>query len=194
MLKEIEGYPGLFEMVDIAKMPADPNDFVMRIDYLLPNTYGTGEKEEAASRFIKVCQKLGRWCGVSMRHLFTIIVDEMENHESRLSERNTIIEQNRIALDNYNSARTRFIFLSIVTLGIYPLVTCNTKPIRPRAKKVPIIKTPMSFVYTFGPDFIKMGLQQLVKENMLRIERHDDGYDVFFPTPELLKPIDQYQR
>ncbi len=182
MLRMIEGHEGLFYM-EMEGMPG-PQDYLIS-PYVLPGAFGRQEKEEAAARLISVCQEFGAWCGVSFRYLKAQMFREIKVYLSHIEDQKNVRQYNEDEHHRWMRERR----LCILTLGAFALFK---RPTRPEVKSIPEmpVELPFSSIFHFGVDPVYIGLQDLVRMDLIKLETcKERETDVLFPTPELLSSI-----
>jgi hypothetical protein len=200
-MKEILGHPGCFEM-DQAAMPHGPEELTFH-PYLLPMTFGRTESEEAAARFISICQEVGQWCGVSVIRMQEMLMDDFKVFaDFRVAQDNYWEAQKAQWVDTecYQKAIFWWRFALVITLGLAFFLI--SRPMAPEfaAKERPTFNPPdQSLIYLFGPMAVYQGVRELIDRHgaLTTATYHPDQPDhveVVFPTPALLAPLASYRK
>lgn len=185
-MKELER-KGLYEMKkhDKEQMPCSPNKIHIW-HWALPNTLGKAELEEMAARILSFSQEIGEWIGVNRSAILVQIQEERDMWHRKESNYQNILHRQR----QYKTALEKYNFLCYCTFGLWRRLV--DEPIHPGMIEIP--DTPLSLVPCYGLHVITEGINLLLGEELLRIERDNFGEKVFFPTPLLIKRIMQAQK
>ncbi|MSU54696.1 MAG: hypothetical protein EXS48_02610 [Candidatus Staskawiczbacteria bacterium] len=165
---------------ELATMPCQPSDIRFRFDYVIPNTLGSMETEEAAARIISFSKKLNEWTGVSWNQLVAMMKAEYQEHKKL----DKATEAHNAAMEVWFSQLNKHFWLCVLTLGIYALFV--RKPQRVRVQQ-PEVNLPFSGIFAFGPQLVINGIQQLLEKDYLKKESNEaEGTDILYPTPKLI--------
>ncbi|TSC58812.1 MAG: hypothetical protein Greene041619_358 [Candidatus Peregrinibacteria bacterium Greene0416_19] len=166
---------------DLAEaMICQPREIPLHFHYLMPNTIGRVEQEEAAARILSFSRDIGEWTGVSWNQLVDQMRGEYEE-QRKLDEWNRAFHE---MMDNYGRKVQVHFRLSVLTLGVYALLV--QKPQRPGAER-PQVHLPFSGIFAFGPGHVVTGIHELLQKEFLQMQTDEvEGTDIFYPTPKLV--------
>jgi len=192
----IDGQEGLYE-VNQAMMSHGPERYwVPR--YILTASYGHVEAEEAAAHYILLCQELEGWYGISVPRYCAAVRTRMVEMDRIAAERSAAVEQ---IWQEYNAECEAFQRdlkawkrQNRLTLGLHGRThTRPIEPARPDFSEVREGDLGISAVMMWGVPFLMSGLSELVEGGYIRVERDSEhDWDVMFPAPKLLDPLDTY--
>lgn len=195
-MNTIDGQDGLYE-VNQAMMPHGPERYwVPR--YILTASYGHVESEEAAAHYILLCQELGGWFGISAPRFCTAVGARMIEMERGAAERSAAVEriwqEYNAKFETYQRDLAAWKRRNLLTLGLRG--RSRTKPVEPAQPDFSEVREDdlgISAVMMWGAPFLMSGLRELVEGGYIRVERDSESdWDVMFPEPKLLDPLDQY--
>jgi hypothetical protein len=185
-MNPVVGHEGLFKM-STTGMTCSP-DQIQFGQYVLANTFGSAEEEEAAARLIRLCQQAGMWCGVNVQHYLDLLDADCQAYQEWSKERTRVKLHNRFQKDGHRKMTFWYNVGCILTLGIMTLFL-KRPPIPVPQEEPAKLENSFSFVYTHGPRFVAEGIVCLKNRGLVRVED-----DVIFPTPTMLGPIASYIR
>lgn len=193
----IDGQEGLYE-VDQASMAFGPQRYMVP-RYVLPNTYGRAEREEAAARLIVLCQDQGEWVGISVPRYFAPVNEEMREYfqaqDERLRAEVELEREYDKRLAIWRTELAQWKVRSVLSLGVYTIRHSKPKPPeQPDFTSIEREENPIfSAVPLYGPAHLMEGLAELANRGYIRVERDSESdWDVMFPEPKLLDPLDRY--
>ncbi len=201
MLQEIPGHPGLYEM-DQSEMPYGPSELSFPL-YVLPMTFGRGESEEAAARFIAICQRLGRWCGVTTAKLNEQLKAELQAHGAFQEAEKAYWRAkaaNEAELERFERASFWWCVALVLTLGVAWFFLAKPQMPRFASCQRPVFEPAShTLILQFGPGAVYQGMRELMdRHGALRYEVTNEGQEdhmeVTFPTPALLGPLARYRK
>lgn len=148
--------------------------------YVLPNTFGNTDLEEAVARIISFSIEEGKWLGVSWTKIENMISLEIKKRETTKATRIENLERNKC--ECYSR-----IIKGILSLGIY---TYFTKPI---IYEVVISKEEnyQSVIPKHGIRAIFKAIEKLVSEEYID-KSMIAGEVVFFPTEKTAKNLKKF--
>lgn len=188
---------GIFAMNQLL-MPYGPEEYNIP-RYGLMDTFGNMEMEEAAARYVVICQEAGQWCGVSLRRIFGRMREENQAINAQCRVLDAYITEQWAKFNKANAAYQQSVKrrkrLNVLTLGIY-----GARKSKPEAPKLslddqPEIDKQLGNAMPTRPTMLMQGFADLVEMGVVNVEREKEGnYDVIFPTPMLLAHLGRFRR
>lgn len=152
--------------------------------YVLLETFGKQESEEAAARILIFSKQLDKWVGVSWRALAQVMQEELEEEQNLQKLRDESWDAQRTYLKELKAWKTK----NYLTLGIYSLFA--TKPVE-KEVDVPESDIAMSGLHIFGPQSIVNGLHMLIEKGFVELKKMNNE-DVFFPTQSFVDKVARF--
>lgn len=164
---------GLFVME--SGLPCNPNQ-IRFPKWLLPDTLGRMEREEAAARIISFSQQMDQWVGVSWPKLLEMMKADTDLIAAKQ-------EENKRRFHDRQSQTFFKKFLNFLGFG-------KKKEVEEE------ITIPFTALLLYGPQAIVNGIHELLDAGFLKQEEIRDGEEtvsVFFPTIKLVQTIMEKQ-
>ena len=162
-----------------AKKPSD----IQIAKYVIPNTLGKTELEEAAARILIHSQICDQWVGVSWNK----ILIELRSEYSLLQARDVARSQNTTRKKAYTASVRRYNRWKVWTFGVSTFFMEKPELIQVEIPDGPDVQ--FSVTHMKGPRVLASAIRSLIEAEML-IEGGDDENNPFFvPTLKLINAV-----
>jgi len=197
---------GTYDFDGSQDMPCEPTA-VRMLRWIIPQSFGKAEAEEAAARLISFSAQRGRWVGVSWLQLGQMVLGELEErrlYEEAVQLNEGLPRRNAEKLAAYQKAMIEYraamierrvkMFLALITFGLYEYRPSTPEPpARPVLDQPVLVPSEPVRVFTVSildPQLFINGVLWLIERGYVEkvtLDDGDDAVDVLVPTRQMIQ-------